>query len=477
MPNSITYDAVVVGSGPNGLAAAIYLAQKRLSVLVLEANSTIGGGVRSAESTLPGFVHDVCSAVHPFGAGSPFFNTLPLGKFGLHWIQPELPIAHPLEDGQAVVIERSLNQTAAKLGEDKSAYERLLSPLVEHWDALLPELMRPLLHVPRHPLLFARFGRQALRSASNQITNCFSATPARALFAGLAAHSCVALEQPGSAAFALMLGAAAHKVGWPLPRGGAQHFADSLAAHLRSLGGEISPHTPVESLDQLPLARARILDLTPVQLCLVAEDKLPASYLKRLGAFRYGPGVFKIDYALAAPIPWRAKICARAGTVHLGGSFEEVSASERAISEGRIPDRPFVILAQPSLFDDTRAPQGKHIAWAYCHVPNGSAIDMTRRIEDQIERFAPGFSDRILARHISNCAHLEDLNANHVGGDISGGANDLWQLLARPVLSRAPYRTPVPGLYLCSSSTPPGGGVHGMCGFHAARTAWGDCFR
>jgi phytoene dehydrogenase-like protein len=475
--NSISYDAVVVGSGPNGLAAAIRLAQAGLGVLVLEANDTIGGGVHSAELSLPGFVHDVCSAIHPLALASPFFRQLPLEKYGLHWIQPGLPLAHPVDEGPAVVLERSVAATAVGLGADLAAYERLMSPMVSHWDALAEEILQPMLHLPRHPLSLARFGMRAWRPAAALARTCFSEEPARALFAGLAAHSFLPLEQVASGAIGLALGILGHAVGWPLPRGGSQQIAAALAAHLRSLGGEIATNVRVESLDQLPLARATLLDVTPLQLCLIAEDKLPASYLKRLGRYRYGPGVFKIDYALAGPIPWKAKVCSRAGTVHVCGGFDEVADSERAVAEGKVPERPFVLLAQPSLFDRTRAPEGKHTAWAYCHVPNGSSFDMTSRIEKQIDRFAPGFRDRIHARHVMNCTDLEQRNANLVGGDISGGATNLWQLMARPVLSRSPYRTPVPGLYLCSSSTPPGAGVHGMCGFHAAEAVLRDCFR
>ncbi len=476
MSLQVSYDAVVVGAGPNGLAAAIRLAQEKLSVLVLEANPTIGGGARSAGLTLPGFVHDLGSAIHPLGLGSPFFRHLPLEKYGLHWVQPELPLAHPLEGGRAVLLERSVASTAAALGKDQASYKRLMSPLVSHWETLSSEFLQPLLHLPRHPLQLARFGWRGLGSASSQAQRWFAEEPARALFAGLAAHSSLPLEERASAAFGLVLGMLGHAVGWPLPRGGSQHITDALASHLRSLGGEIDTGVRVESLDQLPLARAVLLDVTPLQLMLIAGDKLPASYSRRLGKYRYGPGVFKIDYALAAPIPWKAEACRRAGTVHVCGALAEVAASERAIAEGRPAERPFVLLAQPTLFDPTRAPNGKHTAWAYCHVPNSSAFDMTERMEKQIERFAPGFRDCVLARHTMNCEQLESANANLVGGDINGGAADLWQLLARPVLSPSPYRTPVPGLYLCSSSTPPGGGVHGMCGFHAAEAALKDCF-
>ena len=472
----VSYDAVVVGSGPNGLAAAIRLAQANLSVLVLEANATLGGGARSAELTLPGFVHDLCSAVHPLGLGSPFFRGLGLEKYGLHWIQPELPLAHPLEGGQAAVLQKSVTATAAALGQDQASYERLMAPLVSNWEALASEFLQPMLHLPRHPFLLARFGWQALGSASKQAQRWFSGEAGRALFAGLAAHSSLPLEQRASAAFGLVLGLLGHAVGWPLPRGGSQEIANALAGCLRAMGGEIAAGIRVDHLDQLPLARAILLDVTPLQLLLIAGDKLPESYRRRLGRYRYGPGVFKLDYALSAPIPWKAAACARAGTVHVGGSLAEIAACEREVAQGRPPERPYLLLAQPTLFDPSRAPAGKHIAWAYCHVPNGSTFDMTERMEKQIERFAPGFRDCVLARRALNCEQMENYNPNLVGGDINGGAADLWQLLARPVLSRAPYRTPVPGLYLCSASTPPGGGVHGMCGFHAAETALKDCF-
>jgi phytoene dehydrogenase-like protein len=476
MSEKLSYDAVVVGAGPNGLAAAIRLAQAKLSVLVLEANETVGGGVRSAELTLPGFVHDLGSAIHPLGLASPFFRKLPLEKYGLHWIHPEYPLAHPLEEGKAAILRRSVIETAAGLGADQSAYERLMLPLAAHWEALADEVLQPLLHLPRHTLRLARFGLEAVRSAQSLVERKFSGEAARGLFAGLAAHSGLGLDARGSAAFGLVLGMFGHAVGWPLPRGGSQQLANALAAHLRALGGEIATHSRVENLDQLPLAKAVLLDVTPLQLLLIAGHKLPASYCARLGRYRYGPGVFKLDYALSQAIPWRAPACARAGTVHVGGAWEEIAAAERAVAAGRCSESPFVLVAQPTLFDPTRAPAGQHTAWAYCHVPNGSAFDMTERIERQIERFAPGFRDCVLARRAMNCAQLERGNANLVGGDINGGAADLWQLLARPVFSATPYRLPVPGLYLCSSSTPPGGGVHGMCGFHAAETALRDGF-
>lgn len=477
MPNKVSYDAVVVGSGPNGLAAAIRLAQEKLSVLVLEANDTIGGGARSAELTIPGFVHDVCSAVHPMAAGSPFLLKLPLEKYGLHWLHPELPLAHPLDDSTAAVLDRSLERTAKELGEDARPYSALLAPLVAHAENLSEEFLQPILHLPNHPIQLARFGVRALCSASGLIQRKFTGARARALFSGLAAHSFMPLESRPSAAFGLVLGMLGHSVGWPSPRGGSQRIADALAAHLRFLGGEIRTGFRVEHLDQLPLARATLFDLTPLQLIILLEEKLPSSYLRRLGRYRYGPGVFKIDYALSRPIPWQAQRCSRAGTVHIGGTFEEVATSEREVSQGKPPQRPFVLLAQPTLIDPARAAHDKHIAWAYCHVPNGSKFDMTDRIENQIERFAPGFRDCILARHTMNCEALEAKNANLVGGDINGGAFDLRQLFARPIFSPIPYRIPVPGFYLCSSSTPPGGGVHGMCGFHAAEAALRDCFR
>jgi len=477
MPNKVTYDAVVVGAGPNGLAAAIRLAQAKLSVLLIEANDTIGGGARSGQLTLPGFIHDLCSAVHPLAVGSPFFRQLPLERYGLHWIQPEYPLVHPLDQTNAAILHRSVKKTAEELGTDGDAYIRLMSPLVEHSDTLGIEFLQPMLHWPKCPIRLARFGFYALQSAAGLINKKFTNVGARALFAGLAAHSFLTLERTPSAAFGLVLGMLGHAVGWPLPRGGSQKLSDALAAHFRFLGGEIRTGLRVEHFDQLPLARATLLDLTPLQVLLLMEDKLPSSYARRLGRYRYGPGVFKIDYALNAPIPWRAEQCSRAGTVHVGGTFEEIAMSEREVAQGKPPDRPFVLLAQPTLIDPTRAPAGKHIAWVYCHVPNGSTFNMTQRIENQIERFAPGFRDCINARHTMNCEEIEAKNSNLVGGDINGGAADLRQLFERPVFSPSPYRIPVPGYYLCSSSTPPGGGVHGMCGFQAAEAALRDCFK
>ncbi len=464
-------DAVVIGAGPNGLAAAITLAQAGCAVLVLEAAGTPGGGLRSAELTRPGFIHDVCSAIHPLGLGSPFFRGLPLAGYGLDWIHPPAPLAHPFDDGTAAVLERSVTATAATLGRDGPAYERLLGPLAADWKRLAVDLLGPLPLPPRHPLALARFGLRAIRSAAGLARSRFAEEPARALLAGMAAHSMLPLTRPVSAAFGLVLGLLGHAVGWPMPRGGAQRLADALVAHLRALGGEIETGRPVTSLAQLPPCRLVLADVTPRQLLALAGERLPPGYRRQLERYRYGPGVFKLDYALDGPIPWRAVACGRAGTVHLGGPLAQIAASEQAVWQGRPPERPFVLLAQPSLFDPGRAPAGGHTLWAYCHVPPGCAEDMSGRIEAQIERFAPGFKERILARHSLGPAGLEAYNANYVGGDINGGVQDIGQLFTRPVLRLRPYATPLAGLYLCSASTPPGGGVHGMCGYHAARAA------
>lgn len=463
-------EAVVIGSGPNGLAAAITLARAGRSVRIVEAQPTIGGGARSAELTLPGYIHDCCSAIHPMAAGSPFIRELPLAPHGLEWIQPPLALAHPLDDGTAAVLSMSLEETCGSLGEDGRAWRSLMEPLVSHWEALAREFLQPLLHVPRHWSVVP-FGLLALQSATGLARRSFRGEAARALFAGLAAHSFLPLEAPGSASFGLVLAMMGHAVGWPLPRGGSQRIADALAAHLRELGGSLETGRPVSDLREFGEARAILLDLTVWQAASVAGDRLPARYRRRLERFPHAPSVFKIDYALDAPIPWTADVCSRAGTVHLGGTLAEIADGERQVARGLLPERPFVLLAQQSLFDPTRAPAGKHTAWAYCHIPRGCEVDCTAIIEQQIERFAPGFRERVLARHVSTPAALEAGNANLDGGDINGGANDLWHLLARPTLSFTPYRMPSRGLYLCSSSTPPGGGVHGMCGHHAARAA------
>jgi phytoene dehydrogenase-like protein len=461
--------ATVVGSGPNGLAAAIVLAEHDVRVTLLEAQTTIGGGCRSAELTLPGFVHDVCSAIHPLAAASPFFATLPLADHGLAWIHPDLPIAHPLDDGTAVLIERDAGRTAAGLGPDEGAWLRTVGAIARDWAKLRSALTGPFLALHRHPLALARFGALALLPAGLVAKRLFRTDRARALFAGLAGHSFLSLDAPLSTTFALMLGASAHAVGWPIARGGSQRIVDALAAVLRDRGGEIVTGHAVRSL--METRGTAIFDVTPRQLDGIAGDRLPDGYRAALRRYRYGPGVFKLDYALDGPVPWRAPDCARAGTVHLGGTLDEIAESERDIARGRAAERPFVLVAQQSLFDPSRAPEGKHTLWAYCHVPNGSTDDMTDRIEAQIERFAPGFRDRVLARHVMDTRWVEAHNETYVGGDISAGAHDGLQLFARPVLSADPYATPDRSIYLCSAATPPGGGVHGMCGYHAARSA------
>jgi phytoene dehydrogenase-like protein len=463
-------DAVVVGAGPNGLAAAIVLAEAGLSVRVLEAADTVGGGARSAELTLPGFVHDVCSAIHPLGVASPFFRTLPLAEHGLGWVDPPAALAHPFDDGTAALLERSADADVRGLGEDDERWCRLFAPLAREAEPLLEDVLAPL-HLPSHPVGLARFGARAVLPATALARLSFRGPKARGLFAGLAAHSMLRLERPPSAAFGLILGLLGHAVGWPFPRGGSQRLSDGLASYLRSLGGEIETGRKVESLSELGETRPVLLDVTPRGLLELAGDRLPSRYRRRLERYRYGPGVFKLDWALDGPIPWRAEECARAATVHLGATLEEIAASEAAPSRGEVPERPYVLLAQQSLFDPTRAPAGQHTAWAYCHVPNGSGVDMTERIERQVERFAPGFRERILARSALGPADLERHNPNNVGGDINGGAADLRQLFTRPVARLSPYTTPLPGVFLCSASTPPGGGVHGMCGYHAAKAA------
>ena len=439
-------------------------------MLVMEAKDTLGGGARSAHLTLPGFVHDVCSAIYPLAIGSPFFSTLPLSDHGLEWIHPSAPLAHPFDDGTAALLERSVEATGETLGDDAQAYRKLMAPLVADWDKLAAELLGPV-RLPRHPLALARFGLGAIRSARGLAESLFKGERARALFAGIGAHSMLPLERPPTAAFALILGISGHAVGWPVPRGGSQSISDSLASYLRSLGGETATSTTVESVDELPPAHAVLLDVTPRQVLRIAGDNLPRGYQRKLQRYRYGPGAFKMDWALDGPIPWKATECGRAGTVHLGGTIAEIAAAERAVWSGQNPEKPFVLLAQQSLFDPSRAPEGKHTAWAYCHVPNGSTFDMADRIEGQIERFAPGFRDLILGRSTMSPERLEEYNPNYVGGDINGGVQDLRQHFARPTLSLSPYATPAKGLYICSASTPPGGGVHGMCGHFAARAA------
>jgi phytoene dehydrogenase-like protein len=463
----------VVGAGPNGLAAAIELARAGCSVVVREAAATAGGGLRSAELTLPGFVHDVCSAVHPLAVASPFFRSLDLATHGLAWIHSPAPLAHPFDDGTAVVLERGIGDTAATLDRrDAAAYRALMAPLVAAAGAILNDVLT-LPRLPRHPLHTVRFGWRAIRSVRG-LTSRFGGARAAALLAGLAAHAPMPLTFPGSAAFALVLGLSGHAVGWPIPRGGAGRVAAALASALGTLGGTIVCGTPVRRLDELEPARVIVLDLVPRGTLTVAGERLPPPYQRRLARYRHGPAAFKLDWALREPIPWSASECRRAATVHLGARFDEIAASERAVWDGHEAERPFVLVVQPTLFDDTRAPAGRHVAWAYCHVPNGSTRDATARIEAQIERFAPGFREVVLARSVRAPADLERDNANLVGGDINGGAVDLGQLFFRPVASLMPHRTPVAGLYLGSAATPPGPGVHGMCGWAAARAALRD---
>ena len=463
-------DAIVIGSGPNGLAAAITLARAGRSVRVLEAASTPGGGARSAALTRPGFVHDVCSAIHPVAAGSPFFWSLGLDGIELDLIQPPSPVAHPLDDGTAVLLERSVEDTAIGLGPDADAYRRLFTPLVRDWRVLVGELLGPL-RLPRHPVIAGRFGWLGLRSLTGLVRARFRGERARALLAGIGAHSVLPLDEIPSAAVTLVLTLLGHACGWPFPRGGAGRITDALVARLSSLNGEIVTGHRVESLDELGAARIVLADVSPRDLMRIGGARLPAAYRRRLSRYRYGPGVFKLDWALDGPIPWKASACARAATVHVGGTFEEIAVAEAMVSRGEHPDHPFVLLAQPSLFDGSRAPAGRHTGWAYCHVPNGSTTDMADRIEAQVERFAPGFRSRIVARHVMGPVDFERYDANYVGGDINGGRQDLGQLFTRPVARLVPYATPVDGLYLCSASTPPGGGVHGMCGYWAARAA------
>lgn len=470
-------DSIVVGAGPNGLAAAITLARAGRSVRVLEAKDTIGGGARTAELTLPGFLHDICSAIHPLGVGSPFFRDLPLESLGLEWIYPPYAVAHPLDDGTAVVIEKSIEASAATMGEDEAAYRRLFSPIVANWQKLFDDLLGPLPVPPRYPLTTIPFGALALMPASTLAHLFFRGPRARAIFCGMAAHSMIPLHVPATASFGLMLGVVAHAIGWPLARKGSQAIVDAMADYLRGLGGEIITNAPVESLDQLPDARAVLFNLTPRQIVKIAGNRLPEDYRQKLSRFRYGPGVFKIDYALDGPIPWKAAACSRAGTVHLGGTMEEIAAAEAAVWRGEHPERPFVLLVQQSLFDSTRAPAGKHTLWAYCHVPNGSTEDMSEAIENQIDRFAPGFRSRIIYRQSRTAQEIETYNPNYIGGDINGGVQTLTQFFTRPVASWVPYAMPAKGLYICSSSTPPGGGVHGMCGYQAAKAALRDLKR
>ena len=473
LPSRREYDAVVVGAGPNGLAAAITVARSGKSILLLEGCPTVGGGARSGALTLPGFNHDICSAVHPMGVWSPFFRQLPLAQHGLEWIHPVAPLAHPLDDGTAVVLHRSVDATAEGLGEDRNRYLDVIGSFVSSWSKLEP-LIENALQIPAHPFAAAKFGLNSIRSARSFATGAFKNERTRALIAGIAAHSILPLERAFSAGFAIVLTMIAHKFGWPFAEGGSQKIPDALAVHLASLGGEIVTSRSVESLAQIPSSKAVLFDVTPRQLLRMAGSHFPEAFRKKLAFYRYGPGVCKLDWALDGPIPWTAKECSDAGTVHVGGTLDEIAAAERDAWQGKHSLYPFVILAQPTLFDRSRAPQGKHIAWAYCHVPNGSTIDMSDRIEAQIERFAPGFRKSILERSVKLAANMESYNPNLIGGDITGGTAELGQFFFRP--TRKIYRTPAKHIYLCSSSTPPGPGVHGMCGYLAAKTALRDRF-
>lgn len=463
----MAFDAVIIGSGPNGLAAAIRLAQEGLSVKVFEKAVTIGGGTRTEELTLPGFQHDVCSAIHPMAKASPFFQSLPLEKYGLEWIYPDIPVAHPLDHHPAAAAFRSIGQTADRLGEDGEAYRTLFEPFTADWQKLVPGILAPFNPLPRHPLLMATFGYYGLQSA-NSIVKQFRTEQARALFGGMAAHSIMPFHAVSSAAIGLVMTAAAHATGWPFPKGGSQSITGAMAAYFISLGGEIETGTEISSLEQLPASKNVLFNTTPRQILAIAGKKLNDRYAAKLGRFKYGPGVFKVDLALNAPIPWHDDICRKAGTVHVGGTFEEIAASEKAAAGGHHPEKPYVLVAQQSLFDSSRAPDGKHTAWAYCHVPNGSTRDMTEPILQQIERFAPGFRDCIIGRHTMNTKAMQSYNPNYIGGDINGGKQHITQLFTRPAGLFNPYRIPNSNMYICSASTPPGGGVHGMCGFHAA---------
>jgi phytoene dehydrogenase-like protein len=473
MTTQRVFDAVVVGSGPNGLAAAITLCRARRSVLLIEAKATVGGGLRSADLTLPGFHHDVCSAVHPMGVASPFFKSINLSSLGVEWTYSPAPLAHPLDDGSAVVLEHSIETTADKLGHDRNNYLKRIRHLVVYWDTLVKDLLQPL-HFPQNPILFARFSLQANQSISHFVNTNFKTEQARALITGLSAHSIMPMWQRGGAAVGLVFAAAGHAVGWPIVKGGSQKLADILQDYFIKLGGEIMTGTEVESLDALPSSRSVFLDITPRQLAKIAKDRFSQKYNDMLTSYSYGPGIFKVDWALNGPIPWKAVNCLQAATVHVGGTYEEIAESENSIWKDKIPDKPFTILGQPSLFDNSLAPEGKHSAWAYCRVPNGSNFNMTEKIENQIERFAPGFRNRIIFRHTMNTKDLEAYNPNNIGGDIGGGRQNPIRNLVRPVGQWRPYALPLRGIYLCSSSMPPGPGVHGMCGYYAAQKALSD---
>lgn len=473
--SSVDYDVVVVGSGPNGLSAAIALQKAGLSILLIEAASTIGGNMRSAELTLPGFIHDIGSAIHPLAAGSPFFASLPLKEFGLEYIFPAYAAAHPFDDGTATVLESSVHKTASGLGIDGDSYSKLFSRLMNEWPMIESDVLGPF-RIPHHPLAMANFGMKALLPANTLARKYFKGEKARGLFAGMAAHGLLPFSKMASAAAGLLLMIQGHRKGWPLIRGGTQQLANALSAYFVSIGGQIQTGFRIEKLMDLPSTRAVVLDLSPKQALQIAGYRFSSSYGNQLEKYRYGMGVYKLDWALDAPVPFTAASCALAGTIHLGNTYAEIASNEQLTADGKHPEKPFVLLAQQSLFDPTRAPDGKHTAWAYCHVPNGSVMDMRMAIEKQVERFAPGFRERILATHFMDTRELETYNPNNVGGTINGGVQDIRQLFTRPALRLSPYRTSAKGIYLCSASTPPGGGVHGMCGFQAAKRVLRDIF-
>jgi phytoene dehydrogenase-like protein len=466
----VEFDAVIVGAGPNGLVASAVLGAAGWRVLLLEAAPEIGGGTRSARFTLPDFVHDVCSAIHPLSVASPAMRSLPLARHGLEWIHPTTPLAHPLDGGRVGLLERDVEATASAFGPDARAYRHLVGPFVESGQSLIDSLLSPLDVPPRHPFLLARYATVGLQPVT-RLTRRFTTDEPAAVLTGISAHSILSLQSPITAGVGLFLGVLAHVVGWPMAKGGSAAISDALGAIVVAQGGTIVCDQPVTTLRELPPTRATLLDLTPRQVLAIDDGRLPARYRRTLEKYRYGPGVFKIDWALDGPAPWTNPEALRAATVHLGGTAAEIVAGEADVVRGRHPERPFTLFAQPSLFDPSRAPAGKHTAWAYCHVPAGSTVDMTDAIEAQVERFAPGFRERVLARHVMGPAAMEAHDANYIGGDINGGMSDLRQFFGRPRLSLHPWATPVRGLYLCSSSTPPGGGVHGMCGWHAARLA------
>jgi len=468
------FDAIIVGSGPNGLAAAIHLQQNGLSVLILEAKSEIGGGLRSAELTLPGFTHDICSAIHPLAVGSPFFQQLPLANHGLQYIYPEIAAAHPFDNGTAAVLKQSITETAKLLGSDEQVYLKLIQPIVNDWPNIAADVLGPL-HYPKHPLAMARFGLSALTSATH-LSKLFKTEEAKGLLAGMAAHSMLPLSKITTSAIALVLMANGHLKSWPIPKGGSNRIANALASYFISIGGKIETNTYVKSLEELPSSHAVLFDISPKQLLQIAGHKFSSLYKWQLERYRYGMGVFKVDWALDGPIPFMAEECKKAGTIHIGNTIDAITKSEQQTWDGQHSDKPFVLLAQQSVFDPSRAPEGKHTAWAYCHVPNGSKVDMTNAIENQVERFAPGFKDLILAKHTMSPAQMEEYNPNYIGGDINGGVIDIGQLFTRPALRWSPYKTSAKGIYICSASTPPGGGVHGMCGYHAAQKVLKDIF-